>query len=252
MTVYVTSDELLDLEHARLSLRAHAGARGRPRPAGARGGGAGAGRLRGQRRRQRAGPAADRGMTALMTGDADAPAEQAPGFEVRLDNFEGPFDLLLSLIAKHKLDITEVALSKVTDEFIVHVKAAGADVGPRADDVVPAGRRDAARPQGRAAAAPGRRRGRGGPRPARGARPAVRPAAAVPRLQAGRRGARGAAGGRVAPAPARGGPRGAVRQSAARGADRDRARAVRRTSRRRRWSPSRCSRCRCSTSTPPR
>ena len=46
-------------------------------------------------------------------------------FEVRLDNFEGPFDLLLSLISKHKLDITEVALSQVTDEFIAHVKAAG-------------------------------------------------------------------------------------------------------------------------------
>ena len=46
-------------------------------------------------------------------------------FEVRLDNFEGPFDLLLSLISKHKLDITEVALSKVTDEFIAHVKAGG-------------------------------------------------------------------------------------------------------------------------------
>ena len=47
------------------------------------------------------------------------------GFAVRLDNFEGPFDLLLSLIAKHKLDITEVALAKVPDEFIAHVKAAG-------------------------------------------------------------------------------------------------------------------------------
>jgi segregation and condensation protein A len=46
-------------------------------------------------------------------------------FEVRLDNFEGPFDLLLSLIAKHKLDITEVALSTVTDEFIAHVKSLG-------------------------------------------------------------------------------------------------------------------------------
>jgi segregation and condensation protein A len=47
------------------------------------------------------------------------------GFLVRLDNFEGPFDLLLSLIGKHKLDVTEVALSKVTDEFIAHVKAGG-------------------------------------------------------------------------------------------------------------------------------
>ncbi|MBO0843218.1 MAG: segregation/condensation protein A [Nocardioides sp.] len=49
----------------------------------------------------------------------------AAGFAVRLDNFEGPFDLLLNLIAKHKLDITEVALARVTDEFIAHVKAGG-------------------------------------------------------------------------------------------------------------------------------
>lgn len=65
-----------------------------------------------------------------MTVSAAAPVDgtgtdAAPGFEVRLHNFEGPFDLLLNLIAKHKLDITEVALSKVTDEFIAHVKAAG-------------------------------------------------------------------------------------------------------------------------------
>ena len=44
--------------------------------------------------------------------------ENAPAFELRLDNFEGPFDLLLSLISKHELDITDIALSKVTDEFI--------------------------------------------------------------------------------------------------------------------------------------
>jgi segregation and condensation protein A len=63
-------------------------------------------------------------------GPADQEAEATAtasegGFAVRLDNFEGPFDLLLSLIAKHKLDITEVALSKVTDEFIAHIKAGG-------------------------------------------------------------------------------------------------------------------------------
>ncbi|MGI8529480.1 MAG: segregation and condensation protein A [Geodermatophilaceae bacterium] len=46
-------------------------------------------------------------------------------FHVRLDNFEGPFDLLLSLIARHRLDVTEVALSQVTDEFIAHIRAAG-------------------------------------------------------------------------------------------------------------------------------
>ncbi|GAA1396244.1 segregation and condensation protein A [Luteococcus peritonei] len=48
------------------------------------------------------------------------------GFQVVLDNFEGPFDLLLQLISRHKLDVTEIALSKVTDEFIAHVKAGGA------------------------------------------------------------------------------------------------------------------------------
>ena len=46
---------------------------------------------------------------------------------MHLDNFEGPFDLLLQLISKHKLDITEVALSQVTDEFIAHIKAMGSD-----------------------------------------------------------------------------------------------------------------------------
>ncbi|HSV41484.1 MAG TPA: segregation/condensation protein A [Nocardioidaceae bacterium] len=49
------------------------------------------------------------------------------GFALKLDNFEGPFDLLLSLISKHKLDITEVALSRVTDEFIAHIKAGGGE-----------------------------------------------------------------------------------------------------------------------------
>jgi segregation and condensation protein A len=46
-------------------------------------------------------------------------------FAVHLENFEGPFDLLLGLISKHKLDVTEVALSRVTDEFIGHIRAAG-------------------------------------------------------------------------------------------------------------------------------
>ena len=63
-------------------------------------------------------------MTPPAPDVAESP-ESTPGFEVRLDNFEGPFDLLLSLISKHKLDITEVALSQVTDEFIAHVRAAG-------------------------------------------------------------------------------------------------------------------------------
>jgi segregation and condensation protein A len=49
-------------------------------------------------------------------------------FAVRLDNFEGPFDLLLSLIAKHKMDVTEVALSQVTDEFIAYIREAGREL----------------------------------------------------------------------------------------------------------------------------
>jgi segregation and condensation protein A len=62
-------------------------------------------------------------MTLTVTPDSGQDTLADAGFEVRLDNFEGPFDLLLSLISKHKLDITEVSLSRVTDEFIAHVKA---------------------------------------------------------------------------------------------------------------------------------
>jgi len=48
---------------------------------------------------------------------------QESGFSVHLDNFDGPFDLLLQLISRHKLDITEVSLSLVTDEFISFIRA---------------------------------------------------------------------------------------------------------------------------------
>jgi segregation and condensation protein A len=68
-------------------------------------------------------------MTLAATPDAGSETLAEVGFEVRLDNFEGPFDLLLSLISKHKLDITEVSLSRVTDEFIAHVKAGAAADG---------------------------------------------------------------------------------------------------------------------------
>lgn len=46
-------------------------------------------------------------------------------FTVRLDNFEGPFDLLLQLISQHQLDVTEVALHRVTDDFLAHTTALG-------------------------------------------------------------------------------------------------------------------------------
>ncbi|MGW2787071.1 segregation/condensation protein A [Streptomyces populi] len=62
------------------------------------------------------------------TDDAGAGGSGTGGvFTVRLSNFEGPFDLLLQLISKHKLDVTEVALSKVTDEFMAHIRAMGPD-----------------------------------------------------------------------------------------------------------------------------
>jgi segregation and condensation protein A len=54
-----------------------------------------------------------------------APAR--PRFQVRLHNFEGPFDLLLQLIGKHELDITEMALHSVTDDFIAHLAELGDD-----------------------------------------------------------------------------------------------------------------------------
>jgi segregation and condensation protein A len=72
---------------------------------------------------------------------ADAAADVPPGlpltgrgrsasFEVHLDVFEGPFDLLLGLIAKHRLDITEVALAQVTDEFVAHIRGrSGGEAG---------------------------------------------------------------------------------------------------------------------------
>ena len=62
-----------------------------------------------------------------MTEQELAAPGRAGGFEVHLEVFEGPFDLLLGLIAKHKLDITEVALSQVTDEFIAHIRSYGAE-----------------------------------------------------------------------------------------------------------------------------
>jgi segregation and condensation protein A len=67
-------------------------------------------------------------IAALYPGNVGAPeteTETPNRFTVRLTNFEGPFDLLLQLIGKHKLDVTEIALSTVTDEFIAHLRALG-------------------------------------------------------------------------------------------------------------------------------
>jgi segregation and condensation protein A len=50
------------------------------------------------------------------------PASRAGAFEIHLDNFDGPFDLLLSLISARELDVTEVALAAVTDDFVAHIR----------------------------------------------------------------------------------------------------------------------------------
>ena len=61
--------------------------------------------------------------TDLTPGGVLTRRAPATAFEVTLDNFTGPFDLLLGLISKHKLDVTEIALARVTDDFIAHIKA---------------------------------------------------------------------------------------------------------------------------------
>ncbi|MCX6429211.1 MAG: ScpA family protein [Actinobacteria bacterium] len=59
----------------------------------------------------------------METAAQEINSEVSGGFDVHLDNFEGPFDLLLQLISRHRMDITEVALSAVTDEFISYIRA---------------------------------------------------------------------------------------------------------------------------------
>ena len=68
-----------------------------------------------------------------MATPPEAPPAGTSSFEVHLENFSGPFDLLLGLISKRKLDITEVALAEVTDEFIGYLRAADAAGGKRWD-----------------------------------------------------------------------------------------------------------------------
>ena len=88
-----------------------------------------------------------------VTGGASCEASPQNGFQVRLTNFEGPFDLLLQLIFAHRLDVTEVALHQVTDDFIAYTRAIGRRAGARRDHRVPGDRRHAARSQGGPAAA---------------------------------------------------------------------------------------------------
>ena len=63
----------------------------------------------------------------LLEDDPPVEVVARARFRVRLHNFEGPFDLLLQLIGKHELDITEMALHRVTDDFIAHLALLGDD-----------------------------------------------------------------------------------------------------------------------------
>lgn len=65
-------------------------------------------------------------QNSLANGGTAPENGYSAGFRVRLTNFEGPFDLLLQLIFAHQLDVTEVALHQVTDDFIAYTKAIGA------------------------------------------------------------------------------------------------------------------------------
>lgn len=72
-------------------------------------------------------PDSPEGTAAPPEGTVDTPEDatgtpEESGFHVALENFSGPFDLLLTLIGRRKLDITEVALAEVTDEFIGYVR----------------------------------------------------------------------------------------------------------------------------------
>ncbi|MFD3038375.1 segregation/condensation protein A [Mycolicibacterium senegalense] len=69
-------------------------------------------------------PTTDGAESATAAGEPTG--DQQNRFQVRLTNFEGPFDLLLQLIFAHRLDVTEVALHQVTDDFIAYTKEIGA------------------------------------------------------------------------------------------------------------------------------
>ncbi len=69
-------------------------------------------------------------QTTIENEPTEVPEAEDPSrFRVRLLNFEGPFDLLLTLISQHRLDVTEVALHTVTDDFIAFTKSLGKEMG---------------------------------------------------------------------------------------------------------------------------
>ena len=74
-----------------------------------------------------AGPATHPASTESDPGDSGGAGPSGRSFRVRLDNFDGPFDLLLQLISAQRMDVTEIALHRVTDDFIEHIRSMGPD-----------------------------------------------------------------------------------------------------------------------------
>jgi segregation and condensation protein A len=66
---------------------------------------------------------AQAGIAETTSAVIEPVTEPTVGFSVHLTNFDGPFDLLLQLISRHKMDVTEVALGVVTDDFIAYIRA---------------------------------------------------------------------------------------------------------------------------------
>ena len=223
MTVYVSADELLDLEHARLSLRRDHGVavdRGRMvREAIARcwptwTSSAGT--------RDR--PPAGRLVTVDAADERRRRAQPTPTSRCP-DQLRGPVRPAARSDRRHKLDVTEIALSRSPTSSSPTSGQLGAWTWSRPASSSWWRRRcSTSRPRG---CCRRRRRGRGGPRAARGPGPAVRPAAAVPRVQAGGGAVRRAAAAESRRYPRAVGPGRAVRAAAARGGARPRTGRVR-------------------------
>lgn len=55
---------------------------------------------------------------------------------IKIDNFEGPFDLLLELAAEQKIDVSDISLAKITDAFVAYLETKEIPPGLVADFVV--------------------------------------------------------------------------------------------------------------------
>ncbi|MFR3543073.1 MAG: segregation and condensation protein A [Bifidobacterium longum] len=68
--------------------------------------------------------AGSRSETEGSSAEAEISTEESStsGFQVNLEVYSGPFDALLGMIANNKLELTEVSLSSITEEFLTYVR----------------------------------------------------------------------------------------------------------------------------------